>query len=50
MTDHDLDAELVAHAQGRPLIERVFPADQCDFDHADALLAPALRRFEEAPR
>ncbi len=31
MTDTDLQAELVAHAQGRtPILDRVFPPPQCD--------------------
>lgn len=37
-TDGDLDAELVAHAQGR-LLDRVFPPQQSDPEFADRYIA-----------
>lgn len=48
MNDADLNGELVAHAQGRtPRLDQVFPPDQCDYAHADALLGPSLRRLRD---
>jgi hypothetical protein len=32
LTDDDLQAELVAHAQGRSVLDTVFPPAECDYD------------------
>lgn len=35
LTDDELQAELVAHAQGRSVLDTVFPPEQCDDEAAD---------------